>query len=214
LVIAALTLLSAIGLCSCGNSTRSETAPSEIVIPSGATVTGPSNEGVLRVTAVTSTKRKYEWGQRTITLDLWPRAYRWYGSLGMELPTLPPWGGGGLSHVVLNESQLHFHSAAAVIKDLVAWNTDLPEVPHFATYWTADGLVVQFHFERARDFLALEAWVAQYCINGEKPKNLPGATSAVTLRDATGQRVSTLPCAHVDEKAYYDTWPKGKGKRD
>jgi hypothetical protein len=182
-------------------------------MPLGSTVTGPSNEGVLRVTAVTPTKRKYEWDHKNIALDLWPRAYRWYGAQGMYLPTLPPWGGGGLSHVVLAEFQLHFHSTAAVIRDLAKRNTDFPEDPHFATYWTPDGLVVQFHFERARDFLALEAWVAQYCINGEKPKNLPGATSAVTLRDATGQRISTLPCAHVGEKAYYDTWPEGKGER-
>ncbi len=210
---AALILLSACGLCSC-NSAHTEAAPSEIVIPIGSTVTGPSNEGVLRVTAVTPKKRKYEWDHTSVTLDLWPRPYRWYGSLGMELPTLPPWSEGSLSHVVLNENQRHFHSIAAAIRDLASTNIDLPEDPHFATYWTADGLVVQFHFERARDFLALEAWVAQYCINGEKPKNLPGATSAVTLRDATGHRVSTLPCAHVDEKAYYDTWPEGRGKRD
>jgi hypothetical protein len=209
-----MSLVTIFGLCSCGNSAHTEAAPSEIVLPIGATVTGPSNEGELRVTAVTPTKREYKWDHKNIAFDLWPRSQRLSGALGMGLPTLPPWGGGGLSHVVLDEFQLHFHSTAAVIRDLKKQNTDFPEEPHFATYWTADGLVVQFHFERARDFLALEAWVAQYCINGEKPKNLPGATSAVTLRDANGQRISTLPCAHVGEKAYYDTWPEDKVKRD
>lgn len=183
----------------------------EIVIPEGASLTAESNAGPVTVLAVTKFRRQYKWDHTLATFDLKPRTRRWYGGLGIGLGDLPS-GHYGLSNIVLEEYQAHYHSTASVIKVVTASNTH--DGAGFTNYWTSDGLWVLFHFEHAGGFLSLDASVTQFCVNGEKPKNLPGATPSLAIRDASGRRISSLPCVHVDESGYTDTWPKDKGFRD
>jgi hypothetical protein len=203
-----VTTLSAVCLSSCSSGPD---VPVETVMPVGSSLTVPTNELPVTITAVSRLGRRYSWGDNSVTYDLWPRGRRFNGDLGMYLPTLPPYPATkALSHIVVSESQLHYHSVSALIKQL--------RIPPYdrgwTKQWTSDGLFVSFHFERSAGFLALEDYVTQYCINGEKPKNLPGASAFIALKDQNGRKIDTLPCAHVDEKAYFDTWPKDQDYRD
>jgi hypothetical protein len=210
-VIAGMT--AALLLCSCSppNAVHS-TGQVEIVMPAGSSITAPSNEGTFKITAVTQFERRYEWDKTSVTFAGGPRRRRWYGSLGITLGSQQS-GTTAISNAVLEESQQHYHSEGAVIKTLASMNSGGGS--HFKTYWTDDGLAVLFNVERVGpSFISLTASVTQYCVNGKKPKDIPGATPGLALRGAGGQRISTFPCVQVDESGYVDTWPKDRGFRE
>jgi hypothetical protein len=165
----------------------------------------------VKVTAVSEFGRKYSWGNSAATFELAPRSRRWYGSIGIGQGYLPS-KVSGLSHVVLEEFQVHYHSSVAAARALKATNAS--DAGGFKTYWTRDGLTAEFHLQHVGGSTILGAWVTQVCVKGQKPRGLPGATPTFALRDAQGKLVSTLPCAHVDESGYIDTWPKDQGFRD
>ncbi len=191
-------------LCSCSAPRNpGDMGPVELVMPIGSRITAPSTEGPMSVTAVARFSRAYAWDHVTATFHGEPRTRRWYGGLGISLGSQES-GNATPSNAVLEEYQLHYHSLAGVIKDLVPAAGYSARGPRW--YWTANGLAVWFSVQRLPQFLSLGANVVQYCVNGEKPRNLPGATAAVRITDANGKPTSTLPCAHVDESGYYDTW--------
>jgi hypothetical protein len=189
----------------------------EMVMPVGSTISGPSATGRVAVTAVARYSRKYVWEGNTETYQLEPRNRRWNGEYGIGLNPATPRDGRAnsdwrvrrvqevLAQLVpaeierFDEYQLHYHSVAAVVRDLASINGGGSQSK---VYWTSDGLAVGFDVQGG----ILGSTVTQYCVDGEKPRNLPGATTAVRITGADGKPTSTLPCAHVDESAYYDTW--------
>jgi hypothetical protein len=173
-------------------------------MPVGSSITGPNVEGgTLTVTALTPTRRRYDWAAGGATYDLVPRDHRSLGALGIGVPMKP--GHDAVGQVLVStlpadfepiaENQLHFHSYAAVRRYLHVLTAN-----SITTRWTRDGLTVQFDTRGS----VLSAWISQLCINGEKPTNLPGAISTVAIKDAAGRPTSTLPCAHVDASSYLD----------
>lgn len=208
LVVIAILNCLCLASCVASRNTAEIVDSPELVMPLGSSITGPSNEGRVTVSAVTPFGRRYDWDHATTTLDLWPRTRRWYGEAGIYLPRLTS-RSSVLSHVVLEEGQLHFRSTADVMKYLVSSNSGGPGSAK--TSWTRDGLATSFHFERGRGLLILEADVVQCCVNGEKPRNLSGASAAIAMRDGKGKRISTLPCAHVGDSAYFETWSRDHG---
>ncbi len=198
-------LMILLSLSACAGS-HETIVPPETVIPVGSSVSGPTAEGgTLTVTALTPTKRQFEWGTGHATYDLVPRDHRWQGALGIGVPRQPRHDEVGkvLAGILpaefepIAENQLHFHSYATVLQYLHAARDSSGST---GTRWTRDGLTVLLYAQGS----VVTAWISQLCINGKKPANLPGASGAVAIKDAAGRPSSTLPCAHVDASSYAD----------
>jgi hypothetical protein len=140
----------------------------ETVMSAGMRIQATTPIGVMVITAVDELTRSYTWEGATRSVEMWPRAERWYGSLGLYYP-----GPGdhwkehkGITRGVTEEGQQHFQSAAEALK----WIRSRTWMPYV---YRDDGLVVGWHKTLPRKQLDVEVW--QILIHGKKPTRLPGS---------------------------------------
>lgn len=150
-----------------------ELSRTEFAMSPGETVTATTPSGTIAIRADGWLKRSYTWDGATRTLAMWPRDERWYGSLGAYFP-----GPGrhwephnGITRAVVDEGQQHFGSA----HDAVEWIHRYEKLALIPYAYTPEGLVVGWKTVPAREQLNVDVW--QILVNGQKPKNLPGASS-------------------------------------
>jgi len=140
----------------------------ELAISNGTIIEATNKHGTIKIEAKKNLQRTYSWLNESIDVTLIPRAYRWYGSLGAYNPS----GGKRNLHVVVEEGQQHFCSEQEALEWLMWQNERLQYV------YTPDGLVVGWNTSKdsksGAAALVVDMW--QFYINGEKPKNLHGAT--------------------------------------
>lgn len=153
----------------------------EIVLAAGEGLEVMTSLGLLEIQAGANNLRTYTWddGQCQRSAELWPRSSRWNGSYGLYFP-----GPGnhwqdchGIRRATLEEGQMHFATTANALLWLQDEQTRctpsaLMSCDHIHT---ADGLVLQFGKIPSRKQLNVRLF--QILINGEKPKDLPGAKS-------------------------------------
>lgn len=149
-----------------------ELAQIEFAMAPGQTIMAATPVGTIEIHADDWLRRSYTWEGATRSVETWPRAERWYGSLGVYYP-----GPGshweehhGITRGVVQEGQQHFDS----VKAAMAWISEhqqwMPNV------YRNDGLMVGWSKTPEREQLNVDVW--QIIVNGKKPTNLPGATDA------------------------------------
>lgn len=151
------------------NSTaRSRQFKSEVVMKPGMRISANTSVGKIAITATGDLTRSYTWEGATRSVEMWPRAERWNGSLGLYYP-----GPGehwkehnGITRGVVEEGQMHFKSRQEAIK----WVLEPKWIPYVHR---DDGLVVGWSKTLERKQLNVDVW--QIYINGKKPHRLPGS---------------------------------------
>jgi len=150
-----------------------ELAQTEFAMVPGQTITATTPVGTISIRADDLLKRSYTWEGATRSAEMWPRAQRWYGSLGVYYP-----GEGrhweehhGITRGVVQEGQQHFDSVEAVM----AWIAKA-EQQWMPYVYRNDGLMVGWTKVPEREQLNVDVW--QIMINGKKPTHLPRATDA------------------------------------
>lgn len=162
----------------------------ERVIPVGATVAATTANGTMLITASSTTRRRYRWGNRDGSYALMPRVSRWYGSLGLYVSSAPMRGPGWSVDGVLTEYQIHFRDDLSAVRWLTA-NARSPD----RLVWGSTGLSVAFIEIPSRGQLDVD--VVQVCIRGKKPQHLSGADDRnISISGADGRPTHTLPCAN------------------
>ena len=161
------------------------TAPSrrlELVLTTGMTITATTSTGTILISSGPELNRTYTWEGASRSATLWPRAERWYGSLGAYYP-----GPGehwpehnGITRGVLQEGQQHFASE----QEATDWLRK--QSGYYPTVYRDDGLVVSFCKTVARRQINVEVW--QILIDGVKPQTLPGSdNSKISVTNAQNQ---------------------------
>jgi hypothetical protein len=140
----------------------------ETVMSPGMKIQATTSAGEIVVTAVDELTRSYRWEGATRSVEMLPRAERWYGSLGLYYP-----GPGehwkehkGITRGVTEEGQQHFKS----VDEAVEWIRSRTWMPYV---YRDDGLVVGWDKTLPRRQLNVEVW--QILVNGKKPLHLPGS---------------------------------------
>lgn len=140
----------------------------EVVMTPGMRITAITPNGTIIVTAGKGLMRSYTWDGATRSVDMWPRAERWYGSLGLYFPG-PGYHWrehGGITRCVVEEGQQHFESTEEVLR----W---IAERAWLSPVYRNDGLVVGWAKVLQRKQLDVEVW--QVYVRGSKPTRLPGS---------------------------------------
>lgn len=141
-------------------------AGKEMVMTPGMTISATNLNGTIGIKAGEGLERSYFWDNKQITVKMLPRNERWLGSLGAYSP-----GGGIDVHAVVEEGQQHF----CCEKEALEWLSWRNEVLDWI--YTHEGLVIGYRSAKNpienRFFLHVYVW--QFFINGQMPKNLPGA---------------------------------------
>jgi hypothetical protein len=144
----------------------------EIVMPPNATITAETQAGKIIIKSGKGLKRYYTWENATRSVVMWPRAERWYGSLGLYYPGpgshwLPKHN--GISRGVLEEGRQYFTSE----KEATEWINQ--QMKWFPTVYRDDGLLVGFGKSLEREQLDVNVW--QLFIDGKKPFKLDGSNN-------------------------------------
>ncbi|MDI1311301.1 hypothetical protein [Prosthecobacter sp.] len=163
----------------------------EAVMSPGMTIAATRAGQTMHIKALDAFRREYSWASMTKVFKLQGRQRRWYGSQGIYRPN-----GDGDVHAVLEEGQQHFDN----IEDAMAWLRR--QSRWLDLQWSANGLVVGWKEQRRQEdgFPALSVEVWQICIQGRKPRHLPGASEAsLVVRGEPSRDVSDyrLPSAKV-----------------
>ena len=135
--------------------------PRETVMEPGMTIVADTEVGVLTITALTKTKRRFQWDDHDHTIDAWPRQRRFDGRLGLVHSAgriLFP----GPIRVVYEEAQRHYDSREELLARL--------DVNRESAY-TEDGFLVG----ASKTAHGISVAVSQYMLNGAKPHDLPDA---------------------------------------
>lgn len=134
----------------------------EIVMPPDSTIEATTTGGKITIRSGKGLKRSYTWDGATRSVVMWPRAERWYGSLGIYYPGPGfHWiGHHGIKRGVLEEGQQHFDT----INEAKAW---LHSPSHSDCVYRDDGLTVCFSKNLARHQLTVDVW--QIFIEGKIP---------------------------------------------
>src|SRR5262245_37792379 len=134
----------------------------EVVMTPGMRISATTTAGKLTITAGKGLKRSYTWDGATRSVEMIPRAQRWFGSLGIYYP-----GPGehwenhaGITRAVVDEGQHHFDTEEAAMK----WIGEQKWEPYV---WRDDGLMVGWSKTLPRKQLSAEVW--QIYIQGKKP---------------------------------------------
>lgn len=140
----------------------------EMVMSPGMRIKATTPVGAIVVTAVDELTRSYTWEGATRSVEMVPRAERWYGSLGLYFP-----GPGdhwkehkGITRGVTEEGQQHFKSADEALK----W---IRKRTYMRYVYRDDGLVVGWSKTLPRKQLNVEVW--QILVDGKKPARLWGS---------------------------------------
>jgi len=163
-------------------ATERKPPKNETVMSAGMRIEATTPVGTIAVTAVDELTRGYTWEGATRSVEMTPRAERWYGSLGLYYP-----GPGehwqmhkGISRAVTEEGQQHFKSA----DEALAWIRGRTYMPYV---YRDDGLVVGWSKVLPRRQLSVEVW--QILVEGKKPAHLLGSQNdkiAVTQAELWG----------------------------
>jgi hypothetical protein len=152
----------------------------EIVMNKGDKLIAETDMGNIEIIASGEAERRYIWDdhdcERIVILK--PRNERWNGSFGIYSSGMGNhWKEcNGISRLVGEEGQQHFNSqedALRYIKKLEKLNEDLKEYRSGTIVYNNNGLVLSWGKVLGRRQLNVDFW--QLYINGEKPKELPGA---------------------------------------
>lgn len=146
----------------------------EKVMTPGMTITATTKNGKIVIRADNDLGRSYQFDSQTLSVTMWPRTERWYGSLGLyyPAPSLGIWPRSGIYRAVVEEGQQHFSSETEALD----WLSERKWMPF--TYRT-DGLVVGWGTMPSRHQVNVEVW--QLLINKRKPENLKGGDDASIL---------------------------------
>lgn len=149
-------------------------AGNEVVMAPGMKITATTRSGTIIITAVDDLTRSYTWEGATRSVEMWPRAERWYGSLGLYYP-----GPGehwedhnGITRGVVEEGQQHFKTMQAALQWIHAQTVE-------PCVYRDDGLMVGWSKTLPRKQLNVEVW--QIYINGKKPQRLPGSQNKMIV---------------------------------
>lgn len=148
--------------------TPAERSRIEMVMALDTTITATTARGKIVIHAKSDLGRSYEFDSNHLSVTMWPRTERWYGSLGLyyPAPSLGLWPRRGIYRAVVEEGQQHFNTQEEAISWLRA-----------RTWWPytyrSDGLVVGWGTTPERHQLNAEVW--QLYIQGHKPSGLAGA---------------------------------------
>lgn len=129
----------------------------------GSTLVADTDVGQLTITALSKTKRRFQWDGYDRTINAYPRQARWDGKLGLTHAAGRLFFKGPI-RVVYGEAHLNYNSM-----DELLHHIQLGENP----VYTADGLSVGASGSAQRH--GISVGVFQYLLNGKKPQNLPGA---------------------------------------
>lgn len=146
-----------------------ELSQTEFAMLPGEAITATNVNGTMKIVAVDWLNRDYTWEGATRTVTMLPRPERWYGSLGVYYPGLGNhWQEHhGITRGVVQEGQKHFETTESALE----WLRSESWLPYV---YNRDGLVVGWSKTPERNQLNVEVW--QIVINGEKPKDLDGAS--------------------------------------
>lgn len=152
-----------IGVVGCGDSTVVKNA----VLDQGQSVEASNNNGTIRISYVSPTKRKYEWDGKSRTVKMIARAEAFQGRWGLYDPA-DSWGF-SFSEVrmVVEESVRDFEDMEQLRAALVQSSAVLDWV------YTSDGLVVGFGRTPSRKQINIDLF--QLLVRGQKPSGLAGA---------------------------------------
>ncbi len=155
------------------SGSAAEKAPTpvlELVMAQGDKVSATTKAGSIDIIAEAGLHRSYFWDGATRSVELWPRAERWYGSLGAYYPGPGEhWkSNNGITRGVLQEGKQNFDNMEAALKWLKQ------QIKWYATVYSNSGLVVSFDKVPERKQINVEVW--QITINGKPPTKLEGAS--------------------------------------
>jgi Ankyrin repeats (3 copies)/Ankyrin repeat len=163
----------------------------ETVMSPGMRIRVTTPVGAIEVTAVDELTRSYTWDGATRSVEMWPRAERWNGSLGLYYP-----GPGehwnehkGITRGVTEEGQQHFKSA----EEAVAWIRKRSWMPYV---YRDDGMMVGWSKTLPRRQLNVEVW--QILVDGKKPGRLPGSENDKIV--VTNVELATSPLGKAVQK--------------
>ena len=140
----------------------------EAVLHPGESITAANKFGTVRVSYVSSTKRRFEWDKQAEVVTMIPREERFMGKLGLYEPagrfvSLP-----GDVRLVVQEATRDFEDYGQLYAALY----ESGAVMDWA--YTRDGLVVGFSRTPERGN-QIDVDVYQFLVQGRKPRDLKGA---------------------------------------
>jgi hypothetical protein len=138
----------------------------EIVISKGDVIKAETPNGTVRISALSETKRRFEWNDCAWEMKLYPRVERFLGKYGIYNPgdtRLEECK--GIFRISADESQLDFPSQTEAIESL--------KRRYVQTVWNREGLLVGVRAVYSRHQLSVD--VVQITINGRMPSNFPEA---------------------------------------
>lgn len=151
-----------------GATISQKVVTNETVLEPGTSIMVQADWTTIEISYAGKLKRNYTWGGQTVSVELIPRQERWNGSLGLYHPQVRP-PHKGVVHMVVEEGQQHFKSAAKAMAWLKSFGLRKP-------IYRDDGLVIAAHTAGENPnqrFVGISVW--QILINGQKPTKIPGS---------------------------------------
>ena len=154
-------------MCALPMNLRAAVEIREVVMVPGMTIEASNKNGVVSIRYVNPRKREYRWNGKRQVVRMIAREERFLGKLGIYNPastwclfTIRP-------RLVVQESIRDFASMDEISRFLIEGSA------HMDWVYTPDGLTVGFGESPPRHEVGVSVW--QILLNGEKPKDIPGA---------------------------------------
>lgn len=149
----------------CGRS--DDSIVKEVVLSEGQVVEATNQNGTIRISYVSPTKRKYQWDGKSRVIKMIAREEPFQGKLGLYEPA-NSWGLNPFDvRLVVQEAVRNFDDEAEVRAALIEGSAIMDWV------CTNDGLVVGFGRISSRKQINVDLF--QFLVRGQKPTGLPGA---------------------------------------
>ncbi len=149
------------------NVASEEPAVNGAVLSPGHSIQASNKNGKVRISYVTSVKRKYEWDGRVKIVTMIPRKELFEGRLGLYNPA-SSWGLNPFEiRLVVEEAAINFASEEQIYAFLRQSSDYMDWV------YTNNGLVVGFGRTPSRRQINIDLW--QILLRGQKPNGLIGA---------------------------------------
>ena len=149
------------------NVASEEPFVNDVVLSPGHSIEASNKNGKVRISYVTSVKRKYEWDGRAKIIKMIPRKKPFDGRLGLYHPA-SSWGLNPFEiRLVAQEAVINFDSEDQIYAFLRQSSDYMDWV------YTNNGLVVGFGRTPSRRQINIDLW--QILLRGQKPNGLIGA---------------------------------------
>jgi len=149
------------------NVASKEPAVNGAVLSPGQSIEASNKNGKVRISYVTSVKRKYEWDGRAKIIKMIPRKEPFSGRLGLYQPA-SSWGLNPFEiRLVAQEAAINFDNEDQIYAFLRQSSDYMDWV------YTNNGLVVGFGRTPSRKQINIDLW--QILLHGQKPNGLIGA---------------------------------------